>query len=244
MSVPRRIVRPFRVRFDEATPAGVLRTSAYVRYMQDVAWVHSISAGFDLAWYASRRRFWVVRCLDLQIHGIPSHSDVLDVSTEVVAFRRIWARRVSDFRRPDGGLVASGLVDWVMTDGQGAPVRVPDELLHVFDAPGGELRPARVQLDAAPPDAVTLTFGVRPQELDPMGHVNNAAYVDWLDEAIGAAGDGASTELAARHYALEYLTPAGPGARLIGRVWPADGGWAYRLDGEDGTEVLRARFLR
>ena len=44
----------YRVRFDEAGPDGLLRTSALMRYAQDIAWRHSEQLGFDRDWYASR----------------------------------------------------------------------------------------------------------------------------------------------------------------------------------------------
>ena len=52
---------PYRVRFDEAGPDGLLRTSVLLRYAQDVAWHHSTSRGFDRAWYAERGLAWLVR---------------------------------------------------------------------------------------------------------------------------------------------------------------------------------------
>jgi acyl-CoA thioesterase FadM len=75
-----------------------------------------------------------------------------------------------------------------------------------------------------------------------MGHVNNAAYLDYLEEALFAAGPGGSALTAAvpRRIRLEYLAPASPGASLAGAAWatPATAGsaagWAWRLvDGSD-----------
>src|ERR687895_2512270 len=45
---------PYRIRFDECGPDGLVRASALLRYVQDAAWVHSDSAGFGRAWYADR----------------------------------------------------------------------------------------------------------------------------------------------------------------------------------------------
>jgi acyl-CoA thioesterase FadM len=75
-----------------------------------------------------------------------------------------------------------------------------------------------------------------------MGHVNNGVYLDWLDEAVGAAGGQDAVVAFPRRYRLEYLHPAGPDARLVSAAWPDSGGWAYRLAGEDGTELLRGRL--
>ena len=44
----------FRVRFDEAGPDGLVRTSTLLRYAQDLAAHHSAERGFDRAWYAER----------------------------------------------------------------------------------------------------------------------------------------------------------------------------------------------
>ena len=73
-----------------------------------------------------------------------------------------------------------------------------------------------------------------------MGHVNNAAYLDYLEEALPRrrarpAGDGAAIP---RRVRLEYLAPAAPGARPAGR-----GLAARRLDG-DGLGVAPGRRRR
>ncbi|MGC8633443.1 MAG: transcriptional repressor [Candidatus Limnocylindrales bacterium] len=237
----RRLVLPVRLRFDEATPSGHCRASAQLRAMQDVAWVHAAEAGFDLPWYRSRGRFWLVRCLDLAILQPVGPGTVLDVSTEVVAMRRIWARRESDFVTADGTLVAHGLADWVMTTTAGAPARIPEEVLALF---GGrdQLQPAHVAPATPPPGAAEWRFRVAHRDLDPMGHANNAVYVDWVDEAVARAGGAADLENVPRRYRLEYLLPAAQGAELLARAWRSDGTWHVRLDTAEGAELLRARL--
>ena len=53
---------------------------------------------------------------------------------------------------------------------------------------GRPRRPSRSRRVAPPADRRRMsrraTFTVRPQELDPMDHVNNAVYADWLDEQV------------------------------------------------------------
>src|SRR5207244_7321776 len=58
---------PYRVRFDEAGPDGFARTSAILRYAQDVAWLHSTARGFDRDWYGRRSLTWLVRAAELEI---------------------------------------------------------------------------------------------------------------------------------------------------------------------------------
>ncbi len=240
---------PYRVRFDECGPDGVARTSALLRYAQDVAWIHSERLGFGREWYARRGLAWVVRAAELAILLPIPLGTTLVVSTAVTGFRQVWARRRTEARLEDGTLAMWGHTDWVMIDERGVPRRVPPEFPAQFAVPPGAFEPGRVTLPPSPPEAVVLRTIVRPQDLDPMGHVNNAAYVDYLEEALHAAGDGGRRLLAAvpRRVRLEYAAAAAPGAALTGSVWPetsaSEGPWAWRLTGGDGRELARGRVI-
>jgi acyl-CoA thioesterase FadM len=237
----------YRVRFDEADGTGALRASAHLRYMQDVAWQHSTSLGFDMAWYASQDRFWLVRCIALRVLSPAPYGVEVTVSTEVIAMRRVWARRVSEFRLPDGALVAAARIDWIMTDGSGHPARIPEAMAAAFPVPGGSHAPGRLEVPGPPGGArggsaaaeAEIEVVVRRSEIDPMRHMNNAVYLDHLEETVAAAGGAALLDSCPRRYRLEFLLPALPGARLIGRAWPVPGGWGYLLAGEDGAAQCR-----
>ncbi len=237
-----RIVVPYRVRFDESTPGGTLRTSACLRYIQDVAWVHSVRLGFGRDWYAERGLWWLVRVVDLDLL-LPIEAYVeLAVSTEVTGWRRISARRESDVVDPAGRIAARAAIDWVITNERGMPTRVPAELAALFPTASDSFTPNRLELPPTPVDALQVETIVRPQDLDPMGHVNNTVYVDYLEEALSAAGEHEVLGGVPRHYRLEYLRPAPPGARLVGALWRDGRTWAYRLSDAGGTELLRAEF--
>lgn len=236
----------YRVRFDEAGPDGRLRTSGLLRYTQDLAARHSEALGYDRAWYAARGLTWLVRTAELDIREpIPYGADVRG-TTRVIGFRRVWSRRESTF---SVGTLAAAVVriDWVLTDRRGAPARIPPEFETIFPSaqPSASLHLGRVTLEAAPGDAAYGIVRVRPQELDPLDHVNNAVYADWLDEAIlaaDAAGDGHVRALP-RRVRLEYALAAEPGEGLETVTWPADQGWSCRVRRTaDGSDLLRARL--
>ncbi len=233
---------PYRVRFDEATPDGVVRTSALLRYAQDCAWVHSERLGFGRDWYAERGLFWVARAVELRIRARAGTGSTLRVTTTVLGFRRVWARRRTDLVAADGAPVADVDTDWVLIDERGAPARVPDDFTRLLGASPVRFEPHRVVLPPTPPDAARTRFATRPQELDPMAHANNAAYLDWLEEAALRLPDGADQVRASpRTYRLEFLLPAVPGAALEGAAWrepPGANRIGYRLVDQDG-ELLR-----
>ncbi len=236
----------FRVRFDEAGADGLARASALLRYAQECAWVHSEALGFSREWYADRRLIWVVRCLELSVVGRATTGARLDVSTRVIGFRRVWARRRTGIRDSTGHLVATVESDWVMTDlRRGLPTRVPGEFRRLFEAPPGTFEPHRVALPAVPETAGRIPFAVRPHEVDPLAHANHAVYLDWLEEAVLSLPGGPGTlATVPRVYRLEYVSPVTSGQALVGRAWAIDDtcGIAYRIDG-DGGERFRGTVV-
>jgi acyl-CoA thioesterase FadM len=229
----------YRVRFDEAGPNGQARTSTLLRYAQDVAWRHSEDLGFDRDWYRARGVGWVVRGVELEIHASIPMGQSLEVTTAVVGHRRIWARRMGECHLSDGRLAARVTTDWVLLDGRNRIVRIPDDFGVVFANPEVNSEILRV----APPDGApvsSLALGVRPRDLDPLDHVNNAVYVDWLDEALEAAGWRPAPRDISETWRLEYLASAERGDEVVVDLHGDAEAWSARIRREDGTDLLRA----
>jgi acyl-ACP thioesterase len=240
----------YRIRFDECGTDGNARTSSLLRYAQDIAWIHSEGLGFTREWYAERGLAWVVRAAEMVILAPVPLGSTLLFSTAPTGFRRVWGRRRTEARLVDGELAMWGHTDWVMTDHRGMPGRIPAEFPAAFGMPLGTFEPVRVPLPETPADAVVIRTTVRPQDLDPMGHVNNAVYVDYLEEALHAAGDAGRRVLAVtpRRVRLEYAAAAAPGAALTGAAWQDGGaagdGWAWRLTDAEGGDLARGQVGR
>ena len=186
----------------------------------------------------------MVRAVRLDVRKpIATYAEVL-VTTQVVGYRRIAARRHSEVHDRSGELVANIEIDWVMTNERGVPTRVPDEMLKFIADNAATFEMLKVALPPTPREAVELGFRVRRRDLDPMAHVNNSVYIDYFEEALEAAGQGALLAEIPRRYEIDFVASAERGDLLVGCTWPLDGGWAYRLSRDDGTEVFRARMAR
>ena len=233
----------YRVRFDEAGPDGQARISALLRYAQDVAWRHSEDLGFDREWYRDRGVGWVVRAVELELDAPIPMGQTLQVSTAVVGHRRIWARRLGECRLADGRLAARVTTDWVLLDARNRIVRIPDDFGVVFVNPEVDSEITRVPAPQGAP-ASTLALSVRPRDLDPLDHVNNAVYLDWLLEALEAAGWRTQVGDAPETWRLEYLASAGRGDEVVVELHGDADAWAARVRRSDGLELLRAQGSR
>ncbi len=232
------------MRFDEAGPDGYLRSSGFLRFAQDLAWIHSEAAGFGRTWYRERQMFWLVRGVELSILDNVEYGSELTVSTEVIGFRRVIARRKSEFRVAGSQRIAAeAITDWVLMSESGRPVRPPTELLDVFGEERGDYATLRVlHRQAVPADAVETLFRVRRSETDPMAHVNNAGYIDYVDEqhlSQFEAPPRASLPVP-RRYRAEFAGAATPGAEVTAHSWQDDLAWCCRITDEAGSDVLRA----
>jgi acyl-ACP thioesterase len=231
----------YRVRFDESDPSGLLRTSGLLRYAQDSAWIHSEQLGFGREWYAERGLWWLVRCAEVLVTGPVHMGETVSVTTRIVGYRKVWARRRTEVAGASGEVAATLLTDWVITDSKGAPTRVPPEFVALFGGQIGTFTPGRVLLppldDSA---AATRSFAIRQQDLDPMAHVNNAAYLDFFEESLVDAGHAAWLTRLPRRYRLEYVAAAEPASTVTARLWPTGKGFAFRLSGSKGEELVRA----
>jgi acyl-ACP thioesterase len=228
----------YRVRFDEAGPDGRMRVSSLFRYAQDIAWRHSERTGFDRDWYAARGLGWVVRGVDVELGAAVPMGHTLRLATAVVGHRRIWARRLCECRLAGGDLAARVTTDWVLLDGRGRIVRIPEDFGVAFENPEIDADIIRV---AKPDGPIGSTFELRVREsdLDPFDHVNNAVYVDWLGEALGAAGR-AWREAPPARLRMEYLASAARGDAVAIELRGDPGRWVATARRGDGLELVRA----
>ena len=94
----------------------------------------------------------------------------------------------------------------------------------------------------------------REEDIDELGHVNNAVWVKWIQEMATAHWDAAAAPehqeayfwVVVRHE-IDYLRSVGPGETVIGRTWVGDAPKGARFDrlvefvGEDGKPRVKAR---
>lgn len=105
------------------------------------------------------------------------------------------------------------------------------------------------------PVVFTVPLGVRPDDIDQQGHVNNVAFVRYVqDAAVAHWVAAAPAELQAafgwvvRRHELEYLRPGLPGEQLVARTWvgePSGATWERFTEvvRQDGTVLITARTV-
>jgi len=231
------------VRFDECGRDGRMRAASLLRHAQDVAWLHSERLEYGRAWYEARGVGWVVRGIDLLIDQPPHSNEVITATTSLAGFRHVMARRHTRLFTASGRVIADAAIDWVMTDAEGRPSRFPAEFEAFVERVGATFLP--IKIPAIPPDGVSThsaEITLRTSDIDPLGHVNHAAWLEIVEEALAAA---APEQLAAarRRIRLEYLAVT-EGTLALVQISQEEGSPDLRVDVRDehGVSLLRALF--
>jgi acyl-CoA thioester hydrolase len=112
---------------------GHVNNVEYVRWMQDVAVLHSDAAGGTRAMHRSGAT-WVVRSHKIEYLNPTYAGEKVTALTWVEAFRRVRSlRRYRFLRTDDDTLLAEGETEWVFVDAEtGKPKKIPPEIERLF----------------------------------------------------------------------------------------------------------------
>jgi acyl-CoA thioester hydrolase len=230
--------RTFRVRHCECDAHGYVRRANYLNYMQEAAFDASAAAGYDFARYEKMGHHWLVRETDIEYLYPLRYGDSAQVKTWVLDFRRVRSRRAYELRLAESGeLVARASTDWVLLDSATRrPASIPQAMMEAFFPEGvPDQAPPRPRFPPAPeppPGIFWLRRRVEWRDIDPAQHVNNAVYLEYLEDcevqALAAHGwpqvrlRAEGFAIVARRYQIEYRQPAVLGDELELATWLSD----------------------
>ncbi|MGA0862851.1 MAG: acyl-[acyl-carrier-protein] thioesterase [Ilumatobacteraceae bacterium] len=222
----RRFTTRRRVRLGDATPAGRMRLDAIARFLQDIA----NDDARDGDW--SDPHWWVVRRTVVDVHRFPTYLEEVDLATWCGGIGSHWAERRTSMLSLDGQPLVDAAALWVHVDRDTLqPSRVPADVAEVLrvSADGRNvgakllLKTSTIDLDAMNVDTWPLRFS----DFDAVGHMNNAAYWEVLEEQL-LADRSVRAPLRA---VVEHVAQIEPGA-VVDRHVDATSG--------EATVVLRA----
>lgn len=223
----RRYASSREVRLGDADGKGRLRLDALARYLQDVANDDGREAlGEDAS-------SWVVRRSVVDMVRWPRLGEVVTLTTFLGGVGGRWAERRTSVHVGDRACAECASL-WVHLDLRtGRPVPLPERFLPIYgDVYGDRKVSGRLSLPPPPASAARAPWMTRASDFDVLGHVNNAAYWEAVEEAF--AGDAIARRDV--RFELEYRAAIEPGDD-VDLVTDGDGGaWLV----SHGTGDVRA----
>ena len=176
-----------RVRLADATPAGRLRLDSVARYLQDV----SNDDTRDADW--SDPHWWVVRRTVIDVHEFPKYLQEINLTTWCGGLGTHWAERRTQITSLEGDVLIDTAALWVHVDSETLqPSRVPDDVVHTLtESSGGRTIGARLLLRPKlfSTQHQKLSWPTRFADFDVVGHMNNAAYWEMVEEYLAEHRD-------------------------------------------------------
>ncbi len=199
-----------KVRLGDVTPKGRLRLDATARYLQDIATDDSLDGNY------SEPHSWVVRRTEMWVTAFPKYLDEIALTTWCGALGSHWAERRTQIRC--GGVVAiEAAALWVRVDFKTMkPVALAKDLVELLSsATNGRKISSRLEIGKNLPnlntdDATVKDWPIRFSDMDAVGHLNNAAYWEVLEEYLGAN----SGKRAPLHATVEHHGAVDPGDKV------------------------------
>ena len=179
----RRFTATRQVRLGDATAKGRLRLDALVRYLQDVAADDSADSGLPDA------GAWVVRKTVVEVVRVPRYGERLEITTFCSGTGSRWAERRTSVTGDRGGSVEAASL-WVYVDlATGRPRRLPAAFEDLYgEACAGRQVKARLVHGEPPAEAAVEPWPLRATDFDVLGHVNNAAYWEPVEDVLAGRG--------------------------------------------------------
>jgi acyl-ACP thioesterase len=174
---PRRFRSRRTIGLSDVDVAGRLRLDAVAQYLQDIASDDTMDAG-----WAPDSHFWVVRKTELEVVTPFRDDHTVEIETWASGIAAAAASRRYTLRGARGGHIEAESV-WIHLDADLRPLRLGERFLSVYgeSAADGPRPSTRLTLPA-PGVAPSREWPLRVTDIDRLGHVNNAAYYEPLEE--------------------------------------------------------------
>ena len=225
---------------------GRLKASAILGFAQDAAEAHCQTLGLDWNTLQGKGLFWAILRYRLEITRLPRLGEALRLETWPLPTTRSAFPRATAAYDQAGNLLFRVLGLWALVDTQTRAMVLPGKSQIALEGlcRGNEL-PAPTSLPPLREGAVCLRH-VTQGDTDRNGHMNNAAYLGWLDQLL-------SQEFRKRHTLTEcvicYLSEATLGQEIAltyqlfqGSELLVDGHRTEQKDHGEKTRVFAARM--
>lgn len=159
---------------------GRAKPSAIANALQEAAREHAHHLGWGVETLRTKRKYWVLSRIHIQLDSRPKHAEVIEVTTWPKGTTGLFALR--DFiGKVKGETVLKGTSSWALLDASsGRPTSV-EELSDLFTERKDEHALDEPAVKITAPKSFYSERLIAPlyTDLDEIGHVNNARYIDW-----------------------------------------------------------------
>lgn len=230
----------YRVRVSDVDLRGRIKLSSLLSLLQEAATDHAEQLGVGRKHLFERGLGWALSKMVLNVRRLPRWGERLTIKTWPGSRTVVAANREFVLSTDDGRTIATARTLWVLFD-LGARRIAKLDLLGSWPSIDERADDSQFERPHFPQtgELLTAVFGVRKDDIDLNGHVNNAVYITWALEPLSLAFWQAHEP---SHIALWFLSEVLPEAQVSSQCI-GEGDTTYHRLLADGAERARA-FIR
>jgi acyl-ACP thioesterase len=230
----------YPVGFTAVDGSGGLTLAAAFDCFQEAAIRHAEDLGVGRVPMSALGQGWVLSRVSVLVRRRPRQAERITVRTWPRGWEKLFALRDFDIRDGAGTLLASARSCWLIVDLEKRRPLRPQATMEQLPLNEGldALADGGKGLDAWPGAEKIAERTAAYSDIDFNGHMNNARYVQWVQDIVDAV---ALTRAKTLRLDINYLNEVKLGETL--ELWQAPVPFATALEGRrDGRPVFRAEL--
>jgi acyl-ACP thioesterase len=231
----------FVVRLDDINIHHELTAYAAIGFAQEAAWLASVEADISIPKLLEMGYTWILSRTCLKVYEMPKYAEVINYETYISTSEKFVSQRDGKFYRGDK-LLFEVSTNWLFVDAiQKKLSRIPEHLTNALlntektpiEAPNHRLA------DVENPDYQYNTT-VRWHDLDLNNHTTNRQYIRWCLDALPkeVLDNERITQL---DFQFKNETLIGENLNVLAAK--ADNGYIFKINSENGKEIVRGEVL-
>lgn len=178
----------FYVGLSDINPLKELTNTCLLRYLEDVAGLHSEIAGSGITDMNHTRKSWILLSWKIKINKRPLVNDTLTIKTWSKMIDKFYAYRDFEVRNQYNEMVAIATSKWVFIDiDRGRIVKVPEDVKEKYKPEPNFSVFEEIELEKLSEPAKYLSsvnFKITRNMIDINKHLHNIYYIDIAKEAL------------------------------------------------------------
>jgi medium-chain acyl-[acyl-carrier-protein] hydrolase len=225
--------------FNEVDNRHQVRLKHLFNYFQEAAATHSHQVGNSTDHLLKQGYAWVLNKVGLSIKRLPTLGEKIEIVTWHKGTRGLRSYR--DYRIKNANEpLATATSLWLFIDVQNKKIIKPPADIsarYTFETEAA----TDLDLDRWRPTKTfkpqhTATITTRPSDFDPLGHANNAVYLDYL-EVLLAKQIGEDKDL--QHLMIQYLNEISSDISAVNaEIGGTDEGYLFRISSDNAINAI------
>ena len=232
----------FKIRASEVDTSGKITLSAICSLFQEVAGNHALLLNFDITDLQKQGLTWVLHRMDIKIHRFPTWREAITIETWPAAGDALRAYRNYRILDADKNELGVCLSYWMIINLKSRrPTRMTQDILNTRLADREHVLPVRSDKIPKVDEATSeKKIPVRRSDLDMNKHVNNARYLEWMEEPMN---EGQISRV--NKVDIVFMRVSVYGDSISSKIKPLEhDATLHQLENKDGEIIAQAKLER